>query len=763
MIALLKGYFKIQDRDDLRDIREKVTDKLLRLDRALEPTLPALLSLLDVPIEDTAWSKLDPPQRRQQTLDAVKRLLLREAREQPLLVIFEDLHWIDGETQALLAGLVDSIGSARLMLLVNYRPEYQHAWGSKTTYSQLRLDALPAASADELLEALLGDDPGLVPLKQLLVKRGNPFFLEETVRTLVETKALMGERGRYRLMQPVQALGVPATVHAVLAARIDRLPQEDKRLLQVAAVIGKDVPFALLQAIADLPDEALRRGLDHLQAAEFLYETRLFPDLEYTFKHALTHEVAYGSLLHERRRALHARIVEAMEAAYTDRLAEQVERLAHHAAKGELWDRAVTYLRQAGVRAFARSANREVAFFEQALPLLSRLPESREREELAVDLRFDLRNSLQMLGQFKEAIPFVREAERIARTLDDPRRLGLVSAYLSWYHWGMGHYADALGFARAVLSSAEALDDLPLRVVGLFYDGVVHHAAGDHRRATERLRAVGTALAGELAYQRLGLAGFPAALSRCFLSWALGEQGLFVDGIAEGREGIRIAEVVDHPYSLIQASWGLGHLYCTSGDFEQAVPLLERALTLVRERSVPILFHLTARPLGYARAMTGRVREGLTLLEGAQAVQQSIGARHLHALCVVQLGEVSALAGRHDDARRLAGKTLTIAREVSERGHEAYALRLLGELAAHGDAADIETAEGRYHEALTLADELGMRPLVAHCHLGLAKLYRRTGKRIESDEHFAAATTMYREMGMTYWLEKAEAEMREFG
>jgi len=280
VIDLLKGYFKIQDRDDLREIREKVTGKLLTLDRALEPTLPALLSLLDVPVDDASWQSLDPARRRQLTLDAVRRLLLREAREQALLVIFEDLHWIDGETQALLDSLVESLGSARLLLLVNYRPEYQHTWGSKTSYSQIRLDAFPAESAGELLDALLGDDPELAPLKQLLVKRGNPFFLEETVRTLVETKALTGERGRYRLMQPVPAIQVPPTVQAMLAARIDRLAPEDKRLLQTASVVGKDVPFALLHAIAELPDEALRGGLDHLQAGEFLYETGLYPDLE---------------------------------------------------------------------------------------------------------------------------------------------------------------------------------------------------------------------------------------------------------------------------------------------------------------------------------------------------------------------------------------------------------------------------------------------------------------------------------------------------
>jgi predicted ATPase len=243
-------------------MRENVTAKLLTLDEALKPNLPPLLALLDVPVDDAAWRALNPAKRRQRTLDAVRRLLLREARELPLLVIFEDLHWIDGETQALLDGLVESLESARLLLLVNYRPEYQHAWGNKTHYSQVRLHALPAESAGELLNVLLGDDPGLVQLKQLLVRRGNPLFLEETVRTLVETKALAGERGRYRLTQPVQAIQVPPTVQTVLAARIDRLPPEDKRLLQVASVIGKDVPFALLQAIAELSDRTLQRGLD---------------------------------------------------------------------------------------------------------------------------------------------------------------------------------------------------------------------------------------------------------------------------------------------------------------------------------------------------------------------------------------------------------------------------------------------------------------------------------------------------------------------
>jgi class 3 adenylate cyclase len=376
VIDLLKRYSHVEEHDDTRTIRAKVTGQVVTLDPALQDTVPALLSLLDALPDDSPFLQLDPPQRRQRTLAALKRVLLRESQVQPVLVVFEDLHWIDSETQVLLDSLVESLPTARILLLVNYRPEYQHSWGGKTYYTQLRLDPLPPVSADELLQALLGDDASLQPLTQLLIARteGNPFFLEESVRALVEAGGLVGEPGAYRLAQALPTIQVPATVQAVLAARIDRLPPEEKRLLQTAAVIGTEVPLPLLQAIAELPEDAVQRGLAHLQAAEFLYETRLFPEHAYTFKHALTHDVAYGGLLQERRRVLHARIVEALEALAGERVTEQVERLAQHALRGEVWDKALAYFRQAGDKAMAQSAYREaVGYFEQALGALTHL------------------------------------------------------------------------------------------------------------------------------------------------------------------------------------------------------------------------------------------------------------------------------------------------------------------------------------------------------------------------------------------------------
>ena len=281
VIDLLERYAHVEERDDPRTIRAKVTGQVLTLDEALQDTIPPLLALLDalpdgqpVPARSTRRSAASARST------ALKRVLLRESQVQPLLLVFEDLHWIDTETQALLDSLVESLPTARLLLLVNYRPEYQHGWGSKTYYTQLRLDPLPPASADDLPAGAARGDPSLAPLKPLLIARteGNPFFLEESVRTLVETGVLVGDAGRLSAGAGAADIQVPATVQAVLAARIDRLPPEEKRLLQTAAVIGTEVPLALLQAMAELPEEALHRGLAHLQAAEFLYETRLFPD-----------------------------------------------------------------------------------------------------------------------------------------------------------------------------------------------------------------------------------------------------------------------------------------------------------------------------------------------------------------------------------------------------------------------------------------------------------------------------------------------------
>jgi class 3 adenylate cyclase/tetratricopeptide (TPR) repeat protein len=750
VIDLLKRYCHVDDGDDARTVRAKVTGQVLTLDEALQDTLPALLALLDAGPEDSPFLHLDPAQRRQRTLDGLKRVLLRESQVQPLLLVFEDLHWIDTETQALLDRMVESLPTSHVLLLVNYRPEYQHGWGSKTSYTQLRLDPLPPASAEAFLVALLGDDPSLAPLAQLLIARteGNPFFLEESVRTLVETGVLVGTSGAYRLRHPLQGMPVPATVQAVLAARIDRLPPEEKRLLQTAAVIGTDVPFALLRAIADVPEAALHRSLAHLQAAEFLYETRLFPEPEYTFKHALTHEVAYGSLLLERRRGLHARLVEAIEALAPDRVGEQVvEHLAHHALRGEVWDKAVTYCQQAGARANDRAAFREaVAFFEQAFQTLAHLPEHGDTRVLAIELRLALGGSLNQLGEHGRCLALLGEAEALARALDDRARLGRVLARMTFILWATGDHDGAMAAGQQALALAAALGDSALQVETSQRLGQVYLSIGDFGRAAELLR-----LNVEAADRESSTPSTDWRInSRAWLADTLRNLGAFAEGRRHGEEALRLATLEGRANTPLVAHGCLGNLYLAHGDLEQAIRVLEQGLALCRASGSGTNLRTIAASLGYAYALQGRLAEGRALLEEASSVTIRTGALRGHAHRVTWLSEVCRLTGHGEEAWQHARQALDIARQQKARGDEAFALHQLGVVQTHADPPDATPAEAHYQQALALAEELGMRPPVAHCHLGLGRLYGQTGRGEQARAALTTAIDLYRTMDMTF-------------
>jgi class 3 adenylate cyclase/tetratricopeptide (TPR) repeat protein len=675
VIALLKSYFKIQDRDDQREVREKVTGKLLALDRTLEPTLSALLSLLDVPVEDPTWQTAVPEQRRRQTLDGVKRLLLREAREQPLVVVFEDLHWIDGETQALLDGLVESLGSARILLLVDYRPEYQHGWSRKTYYCQLRLDALPPASAADLLDALLGEDRGLAPLKQLLIKRGNPFFVEETVRTLVETGALAGEQGQYRLVQAIGAIQIPPTVQSMLAARIDRLPPDTKRLLQVASAVGRDVPFVLLHEIAEASEEQLRALLAQLQTAEFLHETALFPDLEYSFKHALTHEVTYGSLLLERRRELHARIVKAIEKHHVDRLTEHIERLAYHAHRGEMGEKAVGYLRQAGLKAAGRLALDEArTWLQHALDVLEAVPESRSSLEQGYEIRLELRPVLNQLGEGTLASVRLHEAMSLAEKLGDELRQGRIKAFMTNEYVHLGKLNHALESGQRALEIAGKLGDLRLRILATSYSNFAHYCRGDYDVAVDLALENLAALPPEWVATSLGYAARPSVVDRWLLVKSLAALGRFAEATSQGVEGIRIAESTQHPYSISMAYLAAGHLYLSKGEWANACEFMEHGVEVAQAASILNLLTLGLAECSWALARVDQPRIALMRVRDAEdRIQQQarVGSVSSGVWAYHSLGRACLQLGDLDEATRFAQQAVEWSSKFGHQGTSA--------------------------------------------------------------------------------------------
>ena len=728
---LLRGYFKIDSRDDVRGIRIKVTGGLLTLDESLKDEVPVVLWLLDALPEDSALLELEPAERRRRTLAAVKRILLRENQLQPLLLVFEDLHWIDNETQAFLDSLIESLPAARILLAVNYRPEYRHGWGNKTYYRQLRIDPLPPQSAGELLDSILGTDPSTEGLKRLLIERtqGSPLFLEESVRALIEMRALVGERGAYRFVQANQALQVPATVQAILAARIDRLQPEEKRLLQAAAVIGTHVPFELLRAIAGIEEEALRRNLAQLQTAEFLYEVQLFPDLEYAFKHALTHEVAYGSVLQERRRALHAAIVEAIEQLYADRISEHVERLAHHAARGRVLPKAVRYLNEAGLKAADRSANHEaVAYFEEALGLLADLPQTEEWLSEALDIRIALGPALILT----KGAPTAEVEQSYQHALELVDRVGAESSRFPalwglWYvRYTRGENPAALQVGQQLLGIAQSEND-----TGKILEA--HHSLFPVLCAMGRpLDALPYTEQGVALYDREHHSKFaflyaghdPGACAlwhRGMAHWLLGypERARL-----DVEDACRLGAELKHPATMQIALWFSAWVYGNRGEREIA---LERLGSISGVQTIPVWGEIA---VVFSAAMQKETVSSATVAKLSERMRSmQFASNWRRSACVCAIADLCMKSGHADHGLRVLGSIQEMEREAV-MGAEIR--RLKGELLLKSDRSAIGAAQRCFVEAIAFARERDTKSFELRAATSLARLLAEQGQREEA-------------------------------
>jgi tetratricopeptide (TPR) repeat protein len=681
-------------------------------------------------------------------------LLVRESRVQPLIVMFEDLHWIDTETQALLDSLVESVPTARLLLLINYRPEYQHGWSGKSYYRQLRIDPLPPETADELLTALLGPDPTIESLKRLLIERteGNPFFLEESVRTLAETKVLMGERGAYHLARASQTFQIPATAQAILAARIDRLAPEDKRLLQAAAVIGKDVPFTLLQAIAEEPEEVLRRGLGALQAAEFLYESRLFPDLEYTFRHALTQQVAYESLLGSRRRALHTATAQALEALYADRLDQAYDRLAYHYSRTDHAEKAVEYLTRFAEKAASMYAHAEaVTALEEALVHAERLPiEERDRRLLELVLRRV--ESLHFLGRRQEIVDLLLQHRDRLERLGDPALAGQYYFWLGFAHAWLGHRAEAAQTLGRSLEEASRSGDEAIT-------GRVHRAL-----ALECTYS-GRPLEEAVAHGRQAVALLERTADRFWLSQALfalsyshyyaGEFDLALEAAARLDA---LGETTGSRRARANAATMAGLSYATRGDWVAGVEALQRALEFSPD---PFETAFILACLGKAHAEGGDATQAIPALEQGVELADQVRSRQWSAWFRTWLGEAYLLGTQMDRAREVVRQTLEICTDIKYAVGIGFSNQVLGRIAQAQGA--LPEAEKYLTDALQTLDSIQARFEVGRTHLFLASLAAARGDRGAAAANLRQAHSLFRTSRSPKYVERVEKLAREFG
>jgi class 3 adenylate cyclase/tetratricopeptide (TPR) repeat protein len=661
ILEILRTNFQIEDGDTSLQLRDKLRRGIRQLDASLEGFLPYLGEMFGLPVEDELLTQLHPHLKQWKTFEALRALTLAGSQRCPHVMVIEDLHWLDKTSEEYLTFLIESLAGTPVLLLTAYRPGYAVRWAAKTYYTQIALDRLTPQEAEALLQALLGADPRLAPLMRLLMERteGNPFFLEESVRMLVESQVLAGDRGAHRLVKPFHAIRVPATVQAVLAARIDRLPAADKQLLQTAAVIGKQLPLALLQAVVDQPEDELRRGLAHLQAAEFVYDMGLFPDVQYAFSHTLTHEVAYGSLLQERRRALHARIIEAIERLYPDRLAEWRDHLAHHVVRGEVWSKAPAYFRQALVSSFPLSMDSSFWWrgeHERAVELgLRDLPIFAEFKNFAFQVmtHFVLGQAYHALGDYPRAIDFLlHNVASLAGDLQHERfdMPGLASVLCrTWLVWCLaeqGRFDDGFPYGEAAVQLAEQVDHPYSLVVACVGLGVLHLQQGGLQKAIALLER-GVAVSQAERLQHL----FPLVAAPLGSAYALDNR--------VGEATPLLEEAVERAASLnfmgLQArrvAW-LGEIYLVAGRVDEAMDMATRALDLSRAHKERGHEAWSLRLLGdiYAQQGPPAVESAEAFYRQAIALTEELHMTPLLAHGLLGLGMLYTRSGRPLQAR----------------------------------------------------------------------------------------------------------------
>jgi len=621
LIELLKSYFQVQPQDEERSRRQKVIGRVLELDRSLEDTLPYLFTLLGIEDPTSSLQQMDPQLRRRRTFEALKRLFLRESLNQPLILIFEDLHWIDSETQGFLDVLSESVASTRILLLVNYRPEYRHEWGHKTYYTQLRLVPLGQEEASELLTFLLGNDSSLKPLASLISQKteGTPFFMEEVVQTLAEEGMLRGERGIYHLAQAPTALHISPTVQGVLAARIDRLGTAEKALLQHLAVIGREFLLSLVRQVVSQSEEELYRLLAALQSKEFLYEQPAFPEVEYLFKHALTQEVAYGSLLQERRKVLHEQIARAIEALHPAKLEDHYSELAHHYSRSGNTQKAVDYLQLAGQQAVQRSANAEaIAQFNAALELLKTLPDAPKHTQQELDLQVTLGPALITTKGYgaPEVEKAYSRARELCQQLGETPQLFPVLYGLSTFYTVRGELQTARELGEQLLRLAQRAQDPALLLEAHVTLGYTLFWLGELVPSREHPEQ-GLALYDPQQHRVLAVlyGGVDPGMTCLTLgAWVLWMLGYPDQALQRSREAITLAQELSQPQSL---GWTLScsaMFHYFRRERQAAQERAEAAITLSTEQGLPQWLAFGTIIRGWALAEQGQVEEGIAHL-----------------------------------------------------------------------------------------------------------------------------------------------------
>jgi class 3 adenylate cyclase/tetratricopeptide (TPR) repeat protein len=756
-LDVLRSYFGVEEGERESAIKKKMKEKVNQLDEKLKGILPPLHEILSLKVDDEEHLNLQPKQRRERIFEAIRDLFIQESQNRPLVLAVEDVHWIDKTSEEFLSYLMSWLGNAHVLLVILYRPEYTPPWGSKSCYTQLNVAQLSARASAELVQSILEGGEVVPELRELIIARagGNPLFVEELTHTLLENGSIEKKDHQYVLSTKASEIQVPDTIQEIIAARMDRLEDHLKRTMQVASVVGREFAFRVLHTITGMREE-LKWYLLELQGLEFIYEKSLFPELEYIFKHALTQEVAYKSLLIKRRKQIHEKIGKAIEELYRDRLEEFYEMLAHHYSRSENWEKAYQYLKLAGEKATRSYSNWEAfRFYKEAIKALSQLPDIEENKRRQVEVRILMESPMMLVGYPEDSLQIIEEGERLSRELGDARNLAMSYSHLALYYSLKGDSLRGTRYVASAFQEAEKIQDIELMVPlggDLFVSYLLAAQCWKVTEAAPRVIALLEKTRRESEYFGKGMNPYSVICAN--YGHALAWMGNFTEGDAWCEKALHFALELNDLSTIANAEMMYGFVFFHRGDGRNAVQHFQNAVKYAEEAQYVVMLGMCWAALGWMYYLLGELENARKHAEKAIKFHNETGLPYMLAVPYRVLGVVHLDLGALKDAQSCMERSLELAKNTNERSEEGVTKLYLGRVLGKARKPQYGKAEKCILEGIRILDELKLKPWTSQGYLNLGELYADRGQSEKALETLKKAENAFQEMGMDCWLRR---------
>jgi class 3 adenylate cyclase/tetratricopeptide (TPR) repeat protein len=763
ILDILRSYFNVKEGMQRDILKGRIEETIVQADKKLLYLLPPLHELFSLTVEDESYAKLDPIQKRQKMFEAVRDLFFRESQKKPLILAIEDLHWIDKTSESFLTYLIGWLANARILLILLYRPDYNHSWGNRSYYNRIGLDQLPMAARNELLQSLLTEAEVSSGLRELLLSKagGNPLFIEELTNALLESGYIEKEEKRYKLSRRVGEIQVPETLQGIIAARMDRLEENLKRTMQVASVIGRKFAFSIIETLSGVKGE-IKSHLTELQGLEFIYEKSLFPELEYEFKHTLVQEVAYNSLLLRRRREIHEQVGKAIETLYPNRMEEFYEILAYHYSKSEDTEKAYKYMKLSGIKATRNSALWEAfRFYQESINLLIKKPLTDEGKHELIEICLLMASPMISLGFPEDSLRILQDGERLSREIGSTKNLTTICSIIGLYYSVKGEPVAGAKYGEECLGIAEKEQDIRLTAPIVFDLCSNYVATGQFLKVIEmapRILSLLEQTKGEYECFDRGYNIYSALAA--FYGLSLGYMGDFEEGKIFCEKALHAALKVENLYSLGLTEVLYGFLFGNKGDGKEAQQHFGNSIRYLEKGQIFVLLGLSWSGLGWAHYLLNDLENARVHMEKGLKLHLDTGISYNLSLHYWLLSMVSMELNEMEKAQEYAVEALRFAQKNNELYYVGLSMIVLGRIQAQVNISQSERAEESILKGIKILDELKVKIYHSVGDLWLGELYGNTNRREKALEALKTAEGVFLETGMDYWLAKTQVVLK---